>query len=63
MGFNQLQVTSNANMSTNGFRDFETVNLTNMIKTEVPIMHYKINKYNILNIFTFVNKCFKTRTI
>ena len=51
MGFNQLQVTSNANMSTNGFRDFETVNLTNMIKTEVPIMHYKINDGTIFLIF------------
>ena len=43
MGFNQLQLTSNANMSTNGFRDFETVNLTKMIKNEVPIIKYKIN--------------------
>lgn len=51
MGFNQLQVTSNANMSTNGFRDFETVNLTNMIKTEVPIMHYKIDDGTIFLIF------------
>lgn len=41
-GNNQLQLTSNARMSTNGFRDFETVNFTNMIKTEVPIIHYKI---------------------
>jgi hypothetical protein len=48
MGFNQLQLTSNANMSTNGFRDFETVNLTKMIKNEVPIIKYKIGDSIIL---------------
>ena len=58
MGFNRLQVPSNKNMSTNGFRDFETVNLTNMIKTEVPIIHYKINK-SIFLIFDLINKCIK----
>ena len=44
MGFNQLQLTNNENKSSNGFRDFETVNLTKMIKNEVPIIKYKINK-------------------
>ena len=35
-------------MSTNGFKDFETVNLTDMIKPEVPIIKYKMNNTTFL---------------
>ena len=42
LGTNQIQFTSSKNMSTNGFRDFETVNLTKMIKNEIPILQYTI---------------------
>ena len=59
LGTNQIQLTTSKNMSTNGFRDFETVNLTKMIKNEIPILQYT-RKFNILNFYEFINKCFQT---
>lgn len=48
LGTNQIQFTSSKNMSTNGFRDFETVNLTKMIKNEIPILQYTIENSTFL---------------
>ena len=48
LGTNQIQFTSSKTMSTNGFRDFETVNLTKMIKNEIPILHYTLENSTFL---------------
>ena len=43
-----FQISNSRFMSTNGFKDFETVNLTDMIKPEVPIIKYKMNNTTFL---------------
>ena len=48
LGTNQIQFTSSKTMSTNGFRDFETVNLTKMIKNEIPILYYTLENSTFL---------------